>query len=76
MGRISELLRETPGIAAPAHPALLPQPVRGEISFDDVTFHYPQREDLPAIEHFTLRVPPGETVALVGPTGAGESTVF
>ncbi len=76
MGRISELLREAPGIAAPAHPAPLPQPVRGEIAFDDVTFHYPQREDLPAIEHFTLRVHPGETVALVGPSGAGKSTVF
>jgi ATP-binding cassette subfamily B protein len=76
MGRISELLQEAPGIAAPAHPRALPQPVRGEIMLDDVTFHYPQRPDLPALEHFSLKVHPGETIALVGPSGAGKSTVF
>ena len=76
MGRISELLQEVPGIAAPTHPVSLPQPVHGEIAFDAVTFHYPLRTDLPAIDHFTLRVQPGETVALVGPSGAGKSTVF
>ena len=76
MGRISELLGEVPGIAAPAHPVALPRPLRGEVAFEDVTFHYPMRSDLPAIEHFSLRVQPGETVALVGPSGAGKSTVF
>ena len=76
MGRISELLQEAPGIAAPAQPQSLPQPVRGEITLDDVTFHYPQRPDLPALEHFNLQVHPGETIALVGPSGAGKSTVF
>jgi ATP-binding cassette subfamily B protein len=76
MGRISELLQEAPGIAAPAHPRVLPQPVHGEITLDDVTFHYPQRPDLPALEHFSLKVHPGETIALVGPSGAGKSTVF
>ncbi len=57
-------------------PRALPVPARGEIAFDDVTFHYPMRPDLPALEHFSLRVAPGETVALVGPSGAGKSTVF
>jgi len=76
MGRISELLQEVPGIAAPANPISLPQPVRGDIAFDNVTFHYPLRPDLPAIDRFTLRVHPGETLALVGPSGAGKSTVF
>ena len=76
MGRIGELLAEQPGIAAPAHPQPLPQPVRGEIVFDGVTFHYPQRPDSPALQDFSLRVQPGETVALVGPSGAGKSTVF
>ena len=76
MGRISELLQQAPGIVAPVLPQALPQPVRGDIAFDGVTFHYPMRPDLPALEQFTLRVRPGETVALVGPSGAGKSTVF
>jgi len=76
MGRINELLEQTSSIVAPAHPRVLPQPLRGEITLDDVTFHYPLRPDLPAIDRFSLRVHPGETVALVGPSGAGKSTVF
>ena len=76
MGRISELLSETPAVIAPAQPQALPQPVRGALAFDGVTFHYPQRPDLPALDEFSLRVQPGETVALVGPSGAGKSTVF
>lgn len=76
MGRIHELLAETPAIAAPAKPSPLPDPVRGEIAFDHVTFRYPQRPDQPALEDFSLRVRPGETVALVGPSGAGKSTVI
>ncbi len=76
MGRISDLLQETPQIAPPAQPLALPQPLRGEIAFEQVVFHYPQRPDLPALDDFSLRVRPGETVALVGPSGAGKSTVF
>ncbi|WP_159015264.1 ABC transporter transmembrane domain-containing protein [Cognatiluteimonas profundi] len=76
MGRISELLDEPSGIVAPANPVALSKPARGEVAFDRVTFHYPMREDLPAIEDFSLHVRPGETVALVGPSGAGKSTVF
>lgn len=76
MGRISELLEETPAIVAPAQPRALPTPVHGEIALDDVTFHYPMRPDLPALDRFNLRVERGETVALVGPSGAGKSTVF
>lgn len=76
MGRIGELLVQQPEVIAPARPKPLPSPLRGEIRFDDVTFHYPMRPDLPALEHFDLTVRPGETVALVGPSGAGKSTVF
>src|SRR3546814_2437078 len=76
MGRIGELLAERSGIAAPAQPRSLPVPVRGELRFEGVTFHYPSRPDAPALEDFSLHVAPGETVALVGPSGAGKSTVF
>ena len=76
MGRIAELLNETPTIRAPTAPRRLPTPVKGEIRFDNVSFHYPSRPDLPALDDFDLTVNPGETVALVGPSGAGKSTVF
>ncbi len=76
MSRIGELMQETSGIVAPAHPTRLPQPLRGEIALHAVNFHYPMRPDLPALKDFGLRVKPGETVALVGPSGAGKSTVF
>jgi len=76
MGRINDLLVETSGVVAPATPTPLPKPLRGDIALDGVTFHYPQRPDLPALDDVSLRVSPGETVALVGPSGAGKSTVF
>ncbi|QIL20967.1 ABC transporter transmembrane domain-containing protein [Thermomonas sp. HDW16] len=76
MGRINELLQEDSEVVAPAQPTPLPVPVRGDIVFDAVTFHYPQRPDTAALRDFSLRVQPGETIALVGPSGAGKSTVF
>jgi ATP-binding cassette subfamily B protein len=74
--RLAELLREEPDIAAPANPVALPQPPRGEIAFDHVTFRYPTRPEVSALNDFTLAVKPGETVAVVGPSGAGKSTLF
>ncbi len=76
MDRISELLNAQPDIAAPMVVATLPIPPQGAIAFENVTFAYPGRPDLPALNGFDLSVKPGETVALVGPSGAGKSTVL
>ncbi|CAM3132961.1 Lipid A export ATP-binding/permease protein MsbA [Sphingomonas antarctica] len=74
--RLGELLEEQPGIAAPAHPTKLPEPPQGRLAFDHVTFRYPTRLEVAALEDFSLEVAPGETLAVVGPSGAGKSTLF
>ncbi|WP_288411102.1 ABC transporter transmembrane domain-containing protein [uncultured Sphingomonas sp.] len=75
-GRLADLLAQRPVIAAPASPVALPEPARGAVAFDGVTFHYPTRPEVAALSDFTLAVTPGETVAVVGPSGAGKSTLF
>ncbi len=74
--RLLELLATRPQITAPAHPLALPDPPRGELQFDAVTFHYPSRADVAALDNFSMAVAPGEKLALVGPSGAGKTTVF
>jgi len=76
IGRIDELMHEEPALQPAANPRALPRPLRGEIRFEQVGFHYPSRPESPALHDFELRVAPGETVALVGPSGAGKSTVL
>jgi ATP-binding cassette subfamily B protein len=73
--RIFEILSTEPKVKAPASPKTLPAP-RGEVAFEDVVFEYPMRPGVSALKNFTLRIRPGETVALVGPSGAGKTTVF
>ena len=75
-GRIKELLDARPDIAPPAQPVALPSPAQGAVAFEDVTFSYPSRDDVSALDGFSLEIKPGETVALVGPSGAGKTTVF
>jgi ATP-binding cassette subfamily B protein len=74
--RLVELLREESDIAAPEHPDALPEPPKGAVALQQVTFRYPSRPDEPALDAYTLTVAPGEHVALVGPSGAGKTTVF
>ena len=71
--KLAGVLAVPPAIADPRHPVALPERVRGELSFDGVTFGYvPGRTVLPGLN---LTVPGGQTVALVGTTGAGKTTI-
>ena len=74
--RLIELIDTRPRIVAPAVPTPLPTPPRGALAFEAVTFTYPSQPDRPALDDYALAVEPGETVALVGPSGAGKTTVF
>ena len=74
--RLMELLDTPPEIAAPADPFPLPDPPHGTVALDEVTFCYPSRPNDPALRALSLGVAAGERVALVGPSGAGKTTVF
>ncbi len=73
--RIVELLSTEPQIKTVAKPVAMPTP-RGSVKFENVTFEYPMRPGVSALRNFSLNIRPGETVALVGPSGAGKTTVF
>ena len=73
--RIFDLLAVQPAIAAPPQPLPLPEP-RGALSFDKVTFNYPARPDMAALQDISFDIKPGERVAIVGPSGAGKTTLF
>jgi ATP-binding cassette, subfamily B, bacterial len=74
--RLSDLLDAEPDIRAPAQPLELPEPARGELAFEDVTFHYPTRRETSALNDFNLSVRSRERLAVVGPSGAGKTTIF
>ncbi|HSD93013.1 MAG TPA: ABC transporter transmembrane domain-containing protein [Methyloceanibacter sp.] len=74
--RLSELLQAQSKIVSPPHPKKLPTPPRAEIAFRDVTFTYPLRPETSALDRVSFQVKPGERVAIVGPSGAGKTTIF
>jgi ATP-binding cassette subfamily B protein/subfamily B ATP-binding cassette protein MsbA len=71
--RVAELLKEQPEVDDRPGAITLPSKVRGEIGFNDVSFHYV--EGVPVLEHIDLDIPAGNVVALVGPTGVGKTTL-
>jgi ATP-binding cassette subfamily B protein len=76
MERLSELLHAEPEIKTPAVPMPLPELARGTVAFEAVRFFYPSRPDRAALDGVSFAVERGETVAIVGPSGAGKTTLF
>jgi len=75
-GRLSELLATKPTLIDPQIPQILPKPLRGGLHFDSVSFSYPTRTAMPSLRNISFSITPGETVAFVGASGAGKSTIF
>ena len=74
--RLVEILQTTDTVLDAARPRAFPCPVRGQITFRDVVFRYPARPTISALDGVSLTVQPGQTVALVGPSGAGKTTIL
>lgn len=74
--RLAELLQEQPTILAPQNPVSLANPVQGALVFDQVDFTYPSRPEDKILHSLSFSIKAGETVAFVGASGAGKSTIF
>ena len=71
--RVNDLLDTAPDVADPEQALTLTDPRHAQITFDNVSFQY--REDVGVLEDISLQIEAGETLALIGPTGAGKSTI-
>ncbi|MEM1302433.1 MAG: ABC transporter transmembrane domain-containing protein [Pseudomonadota bacterium] len=74
--RLVELLDAEDDVKEPASPTVLPRPVAGAIRFDQVSFSYPTRPGISALQSLDLDIRPGEKIAIVGPSGSGKSTII
>lgn len=74
--RLMEMMQLEPEIKAPTEPYHFTKQPQGRLSFEHVTFHYASRPEKAALANVSFRVEPGETVAIVGPSGAGKTTIF
>lgn len=74
--RLVELLNAEDSVADPEAPKAVPSEVTGQIQFENVSFRYPTRPDVSALDQVDLQIQPGETVAFVGPSGAGKTTII
>ena len=74
--RLVELLETEDPVKDPSIAKSLPEPVLGHIRFEDIKFNYPGRPDIAALDGVNLEIKPGETVAFVGPSGAGKTTII
>jgi ATP-binding cassette subfamily B protein len=74
--RLVELLDAEPTIKSPQHPVAMPEPGNGRVTFDNVSFAYLSRPDSPALQDISFDIASGELVALVGPSGAGKTSIF
>lgn len=74
--RLVELLNAEDSVEDPDAPKAVPAEVTGQIQFENVSFRYPTRPDVSALDQVDLQIQPGETVAFVGPSGAGKTTII